>query len=160
MMLPRRAFLQSSLAVLLPGLRVEPAGAAGLLLVPIVASNSAMTDVSLGTLRRVFLSEPVSGPGGLRLVGFNQPAGSRGRESFDRVVLGMDPEQVARYWVDQRIRGGARPPRQVNSVSLLRQVISRFPGAVGYLSPADLDASVRALTINGAAPEAPQYPLR
>jgi hypothetical protein len=158
--LPRRVFLQSSLAILLPGLRVERAGAAGLLLVPIVASSSAMTDISLGTLRRVFLSEPVSGPGGLRLVGFNQPAGSRARETFDRVVLGMDPDQVARYWVDQRIRGGVRPPRQVNSVSLLRQVISRFPGAVGYLSPADLDASVRALTINGAASDAPNYPLR
>jgi hypothetical protein len=160
MYLPRRVFLQSSVALLLPSLRVESAAAAGLVLVPIVASTSPMTDISLGTLRRVFLSEPVTGPGGMRLVGFNQPAGSRARDAFDRVVLGMDPDQVARYWVDQRIRGSLRPPRQVNNVSLLRQVISRFPGGVGYLSPADLDASVRPLTINGAAADAPQYPLR
>lgn len=161
-MLPRRAFLQSSLALVLPALPLQPAAAAagGLLLVPIVAAGSPLTDISLGTLRRVFLSEPVSGPGGLRLVGFNQAAGSRAREAFDRVVLGMDPDQAARYWVDQRIRGGPRPPRQVNGVSLLRQVISRFPGGVGYLTPAELDASVRALTINGATPDAPNYPLR
>jgi hypothetical protein len=158
--LPRRTFLQSSAALLLPALHVETARATGLLLVPVVAKGSPMTDITLGTLRRVFLSEPVSGPGGLRLVGFNQPAGSRARDAFDRVVLGMDPDQVARYWVDQRIRGGVRPPRQVTSVSLLRQVISRFPGAVGYLSPTDLDASVRMLTINGAGPDAPSYPLR
>lgn len=160
MVLPRRTFLQSSVALLLPGLHSEPAAASPNMLVPIVAANSSLTDISLGTLRRVFLSEPVSGPGGLRLVGFNQPAGSRAREAFDRAVLGMDPDQAARYWVDQRIRGGARPPRQVNSVSLLRQVISRFPGGVGYLALAELDASVRALTINGTAPDAPSYPLR
>ncbi|MEY4550176.1 MAG: hypothetical protein RL685_6371 [Pseudomonadota bacterium] len=160
MILPRRVFLQSSVALLLPALRVESAAAAGLVLVPIVASTSPMKDISLGTLRRVFLSEPVTGPGGLRLVGFNQPAGSRARDAFDRVVLGMDPDQVARYWVDQRIRGSLRPPRQVNNISLLRQVISRFPGGVGYLSPADLDPSVRPLTINGVAADAPQYPLR
>lgn len=162
MKLPRRAFLQSSLALVLPALPLERAGAAGggLVLVPIVASNSPLTDITLGTLRRVFSSEPVSGPGGLRLVGFNQPAGSRAREVFDRAVLGLDPDQAARYWVDQRIRGGARPPRQVNSVALLRQVISRFPGGVGYLAPSELDASVRALTINGATPDAANYPLR
>lgn len=159
-MLPRRTFLQSSAALLLPALQARPAVASGPVLVPIVAANSPLSDISLGTLRRVFLSEPVSGPGGQRLVGFNHPAGSRAREAFDRVVLGLDPDQAARYWVDQRIRGGARPPRQVNSVSLLRQVISRFPGGLGYLTLPDLDASVRALTINGAAPDAPNYPLR
>jgi hypothetical protein len=158
--LPRRAFLQSSLALALPALPLERAGAAALVLVPIVAINSPLTDITLGTLRRVFSSEPVSGPGGLRLVGFNQPAGSRAREVFDRAVLGLDPDQAARYWVDQRIRGGARPPRQVNSVALLRQVISRFPGGVGYLAPSELDQSVRALTINGATPDAANYPLR
>lgn len=158
MLLPRRTFLQSSALVL--ALRAEPASAGGLALVPIVAANSPLTDISLGTLRRVFLSEPVSSPGGLRLVGFNQATGSRAREAFDRIVLGLDPDQAARYWVDQRIRGGARPPRQVNNVSLLRQVISRFPGGVGYLTLPELDASVRALTINGVAPDAPSYPLR
>lgn len=158
MKLARRTFLQSPAALL--ALRAEPAAASGPVLVPIVAANSPMTDITLGTLRRVFLSEPVSGPGGLRLVGFNQPPGARAREVFDRAVLGMDPDQAARYWVDQRIRGGARPPRQVNSISLLRQVISRFPGGVGYLTLPELDASIRPLTINGAGPEAPHYPLR
>jgi hypothetical protein len=134
--------------------------AAPYLLVPIVASNSPMRDISMGTLRRVFCSEQVSGPGGVRLVGFNHPSGSRARDLFDRIVLGMDPDQAARYWVDQRIRGGARPPRTVGSVALLRDVINRYPGAVGYLSPTDLDASVHALTVNGADVDAPHYPLR
>lgn len=156
----RRSFLKASAALFAQALGAEPALAAPYVLVPVVTASSTMRDISLGTLRRVFRSEQVTDPDGVRLVGFNHPSGSRARELFDRVVLGMDPDQAARYWVDRRIRGGARPPRTVANVTLLREVIHRFPGAVGYLTLADLDASVRALTVNGAAPDSPQYPLR
>jgi hypothetical protein len=159
-MMLRRSFLQASAALLAPALAAEPALAAPYVLVPIVAASSPMRDISLGTLRRVFCSEQVTGPGGVRLVGFNHPSGSRARDLFDRVVLGMDPDQAARYWVDQRIRGGTRPPRTVANVALFREVINRYPGAVGYLALSDLDPSVVALTVNGAGPDSPQYPLR
>jgi hypothetical protein len=159
-MISRRSFLQASLALFSPALGSGLALAAPYAVVPIVAGASPMRDISLGTLRRVFRSEQVTDPGGVRMVGFNQPSGSRVRELFDRVVLGMDPDDVARYWVDQRIRGGARPPRTVASVALLREVINRYPGAIGYLALADVDASVRALTVSGAGPDSPQYPLR
>jgi len=156
----RRTFLQASTALFAPGLVAGPAPAASYAVVPIVAGSSPMRDISLGTLRRVFRSEQVTDPGGVRLVGFNHPSGSRARELFDRVVLGMDPDQVARYWVDQRIRGSARPPRTVATVALLKEVINRYPGAVGYLALTDLDVSVRALTVGGAGLDSPQYPLR
>ena len=156
----RRSFLQASTALFAQAFGSELALAGSYVVVPVVTGSSAMRDISLGTLRRVFRSEQVTDTDGVRLVGFNHPSGSRARELFDRVVLGLDPDQAARYWVDQRIRGGARPPRTVSSVALLREVINRYPGAVGYLTLADLDASVRALTVNGAGPDSPQYPLR
>jgi hypothetical protein len=157
----RRAFLGASAAAVACWLWPERAGASvPLVLVPIVAASSAVADVSLGTLRRVFLSQPVSGPGGVAFVGFNQPAGTRERELFDRVVLGMSPDEAARYWVDQRIRSGLRPPRSVPNVALLRQVVVRYPGAIGYVAVGDLDATVKPVTINGAGPAAPSYPLR
>ena len=157
----RRVFLEASAAAVARWLWTESAGASSaLVLVPIVAANSPVADVSIGTLRRVFTSQTVSGPGGVTFVGFNQPAGARERELFDRVVLGMSPDEAARYWVDQRIRSGVRPPRSVPNVSLLRQVVVRYPGAIGYLALGDLDATVKAVTINGAASAAPGYPLR
>ena len=156
----RRTFLQASATLLAPTLESEWAWAAPYVIVPIVASSSPMRDISMGSLRRVFCSEQVNAPSGVRLVGFSQPSGARARELFDRIVLGMDPDQVAHYWVDQRIRGGPRPPRTVASIALLREVVNRYPGAVGYLATTDLDASVRALMVNGMDAEAPQYPLR
>jgi hypothetical protein len=157
----RRVFLGASAAAASHWLWPERAGASpALVLVPVVAAGSPVTDLSLGTLRRVFLSQPVSGPGGVTFVAFNQPAGTRERELFDRVVLGMGPEEAARYWVDQRIRSGTRPPRSVPNVALLRQVVVRYPGAIGYVAVSDLDATVKPVTINGAGPAAPGYPLR
>lgn len=157
----RRVFLGASAAAISGWLWSERAGASSaLVLVPIVAASSSVADVSLGTLRRVFTSQTVGGPGGVPFVGFNQPAGARERELFDRVVLGMSPGEAARYWVDQRIRGGVRPPRSVPNVALLRQVVVRYPGAIGYVAMSDLDATVKPVTINGAGPTAPGYPLR
>ncbi|HTV18600.1 MAG TPA: hypothetical protein VMG12_08020, partial [Polyangiaceae bacterium] len=129
-------------------------------LVAIVGSSSPIRDIALGNLRRVFLGEPVQSPTGQKLLGFNHPPKTRARMLFDELVLGMDPDEVARHWVDQRIRVGARPPRVVPNVPLLRQVISRLPGAIGYLTIADLDPSVRALTIDGAAPDSARYALK
>lgn len=157
----RRVFLGASAAAVSHWLWPESAAASSaLMLVPIVAASSTVADISLGTLRRVFTSQPVSGPGGVAFVAFNQPAGARERELFDRIVLGMGPEEAARYWVDQRIRGGVRPPRSVPNVALLRQVVVRYPGAIGYVAVSDVDATVKAITINGAGPAAPGYPLR
>jgi hypothetical protein len=159
-MMLRRSFLQASATLFAPTLVPELALAAAYAVVPIVAGASALRDISLGTLRRVFRSEQVTDASGVRLVGFNHRSGSRARELFDRVVLGMDPDDVARYWVDQRIRGSAPPPRTVATVALLKEVINRYPGSIGYLALADLDASVRALTVGGTGPDSPQYPLR
>lgn len=157
----RRIFLGASAAAAASWWWPASASASsGLVLVPIVAAGSSVADISLGTLRRVFTSQPVTGPGGVTFVAFNQPAGARARDLFDRVVLGMGPEEAARYWVDQRIRGGLRPPRSVPNVALLRQVVVRYPGAIGYVAPGELDTTVKALTINGTGPDAPGYPLR
>lgn len=153
----RRAFLLGSAAF--AGASVAY-GDSGLVLVAVVARNCNLSDISLGTLRRIFLGETVDGPDGARFVGFNHPPKTRPRVLFDSVVLGMNPDEAARYWVDQRIRGGARPPRTVASIELLRQVIAQLPGAISYLPSSELDASVRALTIGGVASDSNRYPLR
>jgi hypothetical protein len=131
-----------------------------LVLVAVVSRSSGVHDISLGALRRIFLGETVDGPTGMRFVGFNHPPKTRPRVTFDSLVLGMGPDEVARYWVDQRIRGGARPPRTVASIELLRQVIAQLPGAISYLPSSELDQSVRALTIGGIPADSARYPLR
>jgi hypothetical protein len=157
----RRSFLELSVTALAASLVGGQAHAdTSQVVVPVVGAGSPTRDIALGTLRRVFLGELVDDPAGHRYVPFNHPPLTRPRSVFDQAVLSMNPDEVARYWVDQRIRFGTRPPRTVPSIALLRQVLARLPGAIGYVIQADLDASVRPLTIDGQGPESGRYPLR
>lgn len=128
--------------------------------VPIVAATHPMRDIPLATLRRIFLSKPVQDSAGRRFVPFNHPPHTWARVLFDRRVLDMSPEEVARYWVDQRIRGNPGPPRTVASVKLLKRVVRRFPGAISYLPPSELDDSVKALSVGGVHHTHEDYPIR
>lgn len=161
MRITRRGFFEGTASALLgTALCAQARPENAYVLVPVVAQASPTWDIALGTLRRIFLSEVVNDAAGQRFVGFNHPPLTRPRMSFDQMVLNMSADDVARYWVDQRIRAGARPPRTVPNVPLLRQVIARMPGAIGYLILADLDPSVRAITVDGMSPDSTRYPLR
>lgn len=67
----------------------------------------------------------------------NLPQGAPQRIAFDQAVLHMGPEEVAQYWIDKKIRGDDLPPRQVRSALAVVEMVSRTPGAIGYV-PASL----------------------
>jgi hypothetical protein len=161
--LARRQFIRMQLELLLPGALLSQSStvlAEPSAVVPIVSSQSRLRDISLGTLERVFLGEPVKDSGGQRFVPFNHPPRTQTRVLFDGKVLNMSPDEVARYWVDQRIRGRGNPPRSVASVSLRKEVVGRFPGAISYIPVGHLGDDVRPLTVGGVPFDSPKYPIR
>lgn len=126
----------------------------------IVANTMGTSDIDLGTLRRLFEGYPTEYRG-TRLIAFNQSLGTPARTSFDRAVLGLGPDQVGRFWMDQRIRQASQPPRVIPSPELVVRVVVSLRGGVGYLigAPKDLPKGVRNLSINGKGPTDPGYPL-
>jgi hypothetical protein len=82
------------------------------------------------------------------------------RVGFDRVVLGMDAERVGQFWIDRKIRGGSGPPRTVESLTTLRRVVEKLPGAIGYIRPSQLSNEVRAIRVDGKLPEDADYVVR
>ena len=157
----RRRFLSFSGTVLSSVAAGTPVLAEGaLVVVPIVARSSPLEDISVALLERIFLGQPVEDSRGQRVVPFNHAPRTAVRVLFDRRVLEMTPEEVARYWVDQRIRGNTKPPRTVPRTDLLIKVVSQFPGAISYVAVGDLDSSVRALTVGGVGHDSPKYRIR
>jgi hypothetical protein len=126
-------------------------------LVVIVATTNPMQDISRASLRRSFLGEPTSGPGG-KLIPLNQLPGTAARVQFDRIVLGLDPEDVARFWIDQRIRGLGGAPRAIPSAMLVR-VIPQLAGTISYVRTNELGPGVKVITIDGKKPGDPDYLL-
>lgn len=82
---------------------------------------------------------------------FNLNAGTSTRVYFDEVVLGMSPDQVARFWIDRRIRDGGASPHKAPTAAIMLKVIAALPRSIGYVPEALVGPGVRvvARVING-----------
>ncbi len=71
-------------------------------------------------------------------------------------MLGLDPERVARYWTDRKVRGGARPPVRMPSTSAVLKAVASKPGAVGYVRLGEVNNTVKVVAkVSGGKLSAP-----
>ena len=153
----RRQFLRV-LASLGFGLGTSTAFAGAEPIAVVMSSNSRQRGLSSDKLRRVFLALPSDDDDGHRFVPINLAQSSVIRARFDRNVLSMAPEEIARYWIDQRLRGN-KPPRSASSLDICRRAVQELPGAISYV-PLSQVGSLRVLTIDGRAPNESNYSLK
>lgn len=132
--------------------------AAGKPIVVVVAAASPVKDVDMALLRRAF-EGAVAEVGGKRLIPINHPAGTTLRVAFDKTVLGLNPEDVGKFWIDKRIRDEGSPPKMVPSPELAVRITASVPGALTYATQDMVNATVRVVTVGGKAPGTAGYPL-
>lgn len=113
----------------------------------VVIANKSVgaAKVSREELRPIFQTKKDTWPDGTTAKPFNLPDNNKIRQGFDAAVLGLDPDRVARYWIDRKIRGGDRPPQTAPSSAVMVKVVSKTAGAVGYVEAAAVDASVKVI---------------
>jgi ABC-type phosphate transport system substrate-binding protein len=112
-------------------------------IVVVVNKANAASSLSASELRPIFQTTKTSWSGGGDATPFNLPYENEVRQNFDRALLGLDPDRVARYWQDRKIRGGARAPKQLPSVSAVLAAVAANPGAVGYMNAGDANGTVK-----------------
>ncbi|HEX2679103.1 MAG TPA: hypothetical protein VHM19_20780 [Polyangiales bacterium] len=154
----RRDFL-AGCGALLAGAYAAPALALNDPLCVIVSIESPQTELHSPQLRRVFLGQPTNDARGQRFIPINAAAGSRERIDFDERVLGMSSEEVARFWIDQRIRG-LSAPRSTASLDVILRVVARLPGAISYVPRAWLRPNIKVLRLDGKLPGEKGYLLQ
>lgn len=98
----------------------------------VVHPRSRINVLSAQQLEAIYTRSTTRWDDGALIIPFNLADTSPLRHRFDRTVLRLDPQQVGRFWLDQRIRGLGAPPKQVPDVALLVKVIERLPGSIGY----------------------------
>jgi hypothetical protein len=128
-------------------------------LVVVVSPALPVQQLSLAQLRDIYLGTRQIWDDGTRIVLFTLKSDMPERIAFDRVVLGMSPSEVARLWVDRRIRGQAGELKVISSVLLLQRVIAQTPGAIGYVRQEQLTHFVKAVRLDGKQPGDTGYPL-
>ncbi len=101
-------------------------------IVIIVNKGVSISKMKKSELRPIFQTTKTSWAGGKALP-LNLPASDSSRRGFDAAVLGLDPDRVARYWVDRKIRGGNPGPKNISSASLIVKIVGAKKGAIGYV---------------------------
>jgi hypothetical protein len=125
----------------------------------IVAKGSGLSELSSAQLTRMFMGDLVDS-GGRRLIPLNRAITTEEREEFDRVVLGKSPDEMARYWIDRKIRGQSGAPKAVEPVDVYERVIAKLDGAIGYVRVGQLRTDVKVIRIDGKSPTDRGYPIR
>lgn len=128
-------------------------------LVVVVSRELGVRDIPMAVLRRAFSGDTTE-LNGQRIVPLNYAPKTSLRVLFDQEILDMNPQQVGLYWIDRRIRGQGMPPRTVSTQALVRGIVPRLPGAIGYVTVDQLGGDMQALRIDGKDHRHPDYPLR
>lgn len=137
----RRSFLAGSLAL---GVALWSRGtlAAGRIAIVVHPTND-VSSLSLGELEAIFTTRKLYWPNGRAIAAYNLPTRHAVRTAVDRSVLHLEPDQVARFWIDRRVRGGHLPPRQAPSVDVMKRVVASLETAIGYLPASEVSSEVK-----------------
>jgi len=124
----------------------------------VVHPDNPVSDLTLQELRRLFLGQTILFQSRAR-VALAEFEGERVR--FYRVALGIGEDRVKRQWISQVFAGSpATPPETFAYASEVRQFVALRPGAIAFLPLAEVDASVKLVTIERRRVTDPSYPIR
>ncbi len=106
----------------------------------VIANNAVdITNIEVDELRAIFLKRKASWGDGKKVIPINAPDGSKMREEFRRLVIGMNRNREQSYWQTQMIKHGvSRPPEFGNSL----KAVFKLRGSVSYIYRADFKKGV------------------
>ena len=128
----RRTFFRLGLSSTAIALFQRPLFAAQKIAV-VVHPKNPVKALGLDEIEAIFKALRRSWSGGKRILPFNLPPRHPLRVAFDRAALHMEPDAVARYWIDQRVRGAQHPPTQVPSSKMMLKVVLSLETSIGYV---------------------------
>ncbi|HEY3011965.1 MAG TPA: hypothetical protein VGJ36_04400 [Gemmatimonadales bacterium] len=124
----------------------------------VVNPRNPVKDLSLEELRRLYLGRTTT-------FRQNQPVTlleqAKISDAFYQAALGMNEARVRRHWIGIVFSGEtAKPPKSIAVAGDLKRAVAERPGAIAFIDVADIDRSMKVLTINGLHPADARYPLR
>jgi len=108
----------------------------------------------------VFLGERSHWPNGRRITLVMMEPGQPEREAVLREICRMSEADFRRRFLQGLLTGEILvSPKTLSTTAGVRKFIFNVPGAIGYLRPGDVDASVKVLRIDGHYPSDAEYAL-
>lgn len=145
---------------------VVPAEAAGDPIVVIVNAANPVDNLSMGELKKLFLSDRSRWDTGKAVAPVMLSPGAPERTSFLKTVCAMNDGDLGKYFMQAAFTGkSATPPKEVSSASAVKSFVAASPGAIGFVKALDFhgdgsDGGIKAVKIDGVAAGSPDYKLK
>jgi ABC-type phosphate transport system substrate-binding protein len=145
---------------------VRSVEAAGDPIVVIVNNSNPVDNLSLGELKKLFLSDRSRWDTGKAVAPVMPAPGAPERTAFLKIVCGMNDTDLGKYFMQAAFTGkSATPPKDVASASAVKSFVAASPGAIGFVKAGDFhgdgsDGGVKAVKIDGAAAADPGYKIK
>ena len=104
----------------------------------VVGAESAIAEVTLDTLRELYLRRRRVWPDGSRVIPVNLPADSETRKSFSKRVLGRLPQDLGGYW-NRLYFDGITPPVVLRTPEAVCAYLAVERKAIGYMRRDEVD---------------------
>jgi ABC-type phosphate transport system substrate-binding protein len=130
-------------------------------LVVVVNKSNAADSLTKVQLRKILLGEQKTWPGGAKVNVILRAPGQPERDGVLRSICGMSEEDFNQHLMHANFNGeSGSPPKALGSGAGVRQLVVGIPGAIGFLRPADVNASVKAVSVDGVAAGEPGYIMK
>lgn len=124
----------------------------------IVNKENPIESLSSEELARIFKQEKQHWEQGKRIYFLMQETGSAEKEVVLRKIFKMDHEALKKFWLTKMFRGEISSfPKTLRSNATVKRFISHSPMAIGYIDAAEIDDSVKVLSVEGKRPGEPGY---
>ncbi len=98
----------------------------------IAAMDLPVDSITILQLRQIYLKK-LDRLGSFTLTPIQLGPGDSVRNRFEQTLFSEDFD-LDNYWLEQRIRGGEKPPLSVSNAAYMLVFVERNPGFIGYVS--------------------------
>ena len=114
-------------------------------IVVIVHKSNGAPPMNRSQLASVFKAKSTQFSGGGRADPVNLPPDNAVRQAFDLAILGMRPDEVERFWLDNKIRSGVGSPRKLSGPDAVVRYVAADEAGLGYVASSDANDTVRVI---------------
>ena len=116
-------------------------------LVIIVNKTNRFDSLTHAKLRLLFLRKVSRWPWGAEVYPIDLKNAAGVRREFIQGMLNTTEQELAAYWIDQRMVRGVLPPRDVDCPQAAKALVAANAGAIAYIPGDSLDDTVKVLRV-------------
>ena len=86
-------------------------------------------------------------PWGAEILPLDLPERSPARRDFSQSVLGRSVEELAVYWIEEKMTRNANPPARVPTAAAAKAIVASRAGAICYIPANAVDDTVKVIEV-------------